>query len=196
MRARGVGRGLSGLTLIEVVLGTLALSVALAALLGAYLGQVTLNEHARNLSLAAHDANRVVEQLRLNNVGCAGAPSAAAAGGWNAWLNGQVPGKSIQNPNQNAEEFVVVTCQNRGADAYCGNAAPAQVAAQEWASQGAATTFDPLRVTVAVCWRHRNRTIGECAWNGAALTANDAGGDNDGVVESPAMVTTLVTCRG
>jgi hypothetical protein len=55
------------------------------------------------------------------------------------------------------------------------------------------TDHEPLQVTVAVCWRHRNRVIGECAWDGVALSANDA--DGDGVIESPAMLTTLVTCR-
>ena len=40
---------------------------------------------------------------------------------------------------------------------------------------------------------------GECTWNGAALIAADGGnGPNNfvGVIESPASLTTLVTCRG
>ena len=59
-----------GFTLIEVLLAGLTLMIAITALLGAYLGQVTLNEHARNLSLAVHDANRVIEQIRQDNLSC------------------------------------------------------------------------------------------------------------------------------
>ena len=58
---------MKGMTLIELVLGALTLVVAIAAILGAYLGQLTLNEHARNISLAVHDANRVIEQIRQEN---------------------------------------------------------------------------------------------------------------------------------
>jgi hypothetical protein len=63
--------------------------------------------------------------------------------------------------------------------------------------------MDPMRVTVAVCWRHRNRTIGECNFNSVTnvLSAGDPSGGSgphkvNGVVESPAMLTTLITCRG
>ncbi len=185
LRSRG------GFTLIEMVLAALTLLIAFGAILGAYFGQLTLNEHARNLSLAVHDANRVIEQIRRNTVACGSLPTVNAANGWNAWLiaNG---GLSL------AQEQIVVTCQDRTSAAYCGRVAPAQVAAQEWASQNAATTFDPLRVTVAVCWRHRNRVIGQCTWNGATLTQDDNVQPNPtpGVIESPAMLTTLVTCRG
>jgi len=51
-----------GFTLAEVVLGGMALTVAIAAILGAYIGQLTLNEHARNLSAAIQDANWVIVQ--------------------------------------------------------------------------------------------------------------------------------------
>ena len=97
------------------------------------------------------------------------------------------------NPDTN--ELIVVTCQdNPGASpaVYCGDVD--QVGTGEWATQaGVDTNYDPLRITVSVCWRHRARTIGECSWNGGGLLANDANGD--GVIESPAMLTTLVTCR-
>jgi hypothetical protein len=157
----------------------MALSVAIAAILGAYIGQLTLNEHARNLSLAIQDANRVIEQLRQQNSPCAvgtTAPSATAPGGgsWDAWLQGAGGGKSIQ-PTPAVNELLILTCQNRDGTAAC-------VAGD-----------NPIRVTAAVCWRHRNRTLGECTWSGTALSASDT--DADGVIESPAMLTTLVTCR-
>ena len=191
-----------GMTLIELVLGALTLVVAIAAILGAYLGQLTLNEHARNISLAVHDANRVIEQMRQENTPCTVItapqskpeinPAFAPPNNWNAWVTANGPSLGT------TPELVVVTCQDPdGGTAitdYCGTAGQAQVGADEWRTQAAATTFDPLRVTVSVCWRHRERVIGECAWNGAALSANDT--DADGVIESPAMLTTLVTCRG
>ena len=187
----------AGMTMVELLLSLALLAVAMAAIVGGYLGQQTLNEHARNLTLAVQDAERVIEQLRDNNSRCT-PPTAQMPGGWDAWLNGQPLGKSIPNVNKNANERIVVTCQDQDGGSlstdYCGRNAPnPQVAAGEWVSQAASTVFNPIRVTVAVCWRHRGRTIGECTWDGASLTPSDTG---NGVIESPAMLTTLVTCRG
>ena len=175
----------------------MVLAVAAAAILGAYVGQMTLNEHARNLSLAIHDANRVMEQIRQQNASCVGNPSVIPPGGagtsWNTWMNAGNPGapKSLQ-PSGDTNERLVVTCQDRDGAVYCDGT---QVG-NEWHAKGGAPQ-NPLRVTVAVCWRHRNRTIGECGWTGGALTASPATDANgNGVIESPAMLTTLVTCRG
>lgn len=154
-----------GFTLVEVILAGMVLVIAISAIMGAYISQVTLNEHARNLSLAMNDATRVMEQIRQQNSPCAGAlPTANTAGGWDAWL--QAAGKSVSPTAPQLERVTVTT----GAVA------------------------NPLEVTVAVCWRHRNRTIGECQWTGAVFTDTEVG-DGDGTVESPAMLTTLVTCR-
>ncbi len=166
----------------------MVLAVAISAILGAFLGQVTLNEHARNLSLAINDASRVIEQIRQQNSPCNPGPnpSLAAPGGgtnWDAWLTGAGGGKSLR-PDPANNELVVVTCQDAA-----GGAPPL-------ACDGTGAT-NPVRVTVAVCWRHRGRTLGECTSVGA-LAPNDGGnGPNNlpGVVESPAMLTTLVTCR-
>ncbi len=180
----------AGFTLAEILLGGMVLVIAMGAILGAYIGQVTLNEHARNLSLAIQDANRVIEQIRQDTSSCGGAAPKAAAPGfgddWNGWLGA---GKSIQ-PNPTTNEFIAVTCQN--------NQTNAVLTAPNGCSNPPAGT-DPIRVTVAVCWRHRNRTIGECTFPGGVLTPSDGGnGPNNvvGVIESPAMLTTLVTCRG
>lgn len=174
----------AGFTLAEIVLGAMVLAVAAAAILGAYVGQVTLNEHARNLSLAIQDANRIIERIRQTNAGpgCT-TPSAVWPTGanWDAWLNDTTPvtgggGKSIQ-PDPTNNEFIAVTCQDNTTNAVV----------------AACTGVDPIRVTVAVCWRHRGRIIGECN-NTTPLTIANPDGDN--VTESPAMLTTLVTCRG
>jgi len=155
-------------------------------------GQVTLNEHSRNLSLTAQDANRVMEQLRLQNSPCAGTTPSAAFPPWTAACSGVAPitswddwlqrcggGKSIL-PNPAANELITRTCQNQGGTMTC------------------AANDNPIRVTVAVCWRHRNRTIGECTWNGANLVADEnvvVAADTPNVIDSPVMLTTLVTCR-
>ena len=188
-----------GLTLVEVVLGVLTLALIAAAVLGAYIGQITLNEHARNLSLAIQDVSRVIEQMRRENVGCT-SPEVVPAGAtsWDAWLQAQVPGKSI--PGVGTAERIVMTCshQNGPASGLCGIGN--QVGSGEWTSTGGNTTLDPLSITVAVCWRQRNRTIGECTYNagtGVMTPVDGANGPNEvvGVIESPAMITTLVTCR-
>ena len=212
-----------GFTLAEVVLGGMVLAIAVAAILGAYVGQVTLNEHARNLSLAIQDANRVIEQVRQLNTNCAaphsppnlptviptdatGTPQPTSS--WNAWMNpgGAGSPKSIgPDPatNNNTNELIVVTCSHRDGPAagLCQPGNGGQVGSGEWTS-GGTTTRDPIRLTVTVCWRHRQRIIGECtaASPTAPLQAADNQGsgphNQSGVVESPAMLTTLVTCRG
>ena len=203
----------SGFTLAEILLGGVVLAVAAASILGAYVGQVTLNEHARNLSLAIHDANRVIERMRQENSGVCNPVDIVPPSGatWDAWLGTVAAGggKSIGINAVAAQtnELISVTCQDRDGGAlasdYCRSnvAAPgAQIAAGEWQADNSNGVMDPLRVTVAVCWRHRNRIIGECAPNGAALQAADNGGSGvhniTGVIESPAMLTTLITCRG
>lgn len=185
----------SGFTLIEVVLGAMVIAIAIAAILGAYVGQVTLNEHARNLSLAIQDANRVVEQIRLQTSGCSSdltanppLPNIIPPGfaTWDAWLGAT---KSIL-PDPVANERIVVTCQDADGNPNC-------VAAQGGDVVGGAPVggpFDPMRVTVAVCWRHRGRVIGECDAVLAAADGTTPFAANN-VIESPAMITTLVTCR-
>jgi len=179
--------------MVELVIVMAILTLAITALLGAFLGQITLNEHARNLTWAINDANRVMEQLRLRNTNpcladprpTASVPTATGVGtctapiaSWDDWLQRCGGGKSVQ-PTPTVNELVTVTCQNRTGTAPC------------------AATDDPIRVTVAVCWRHRSRTLGECAWNNGVLTVSDGsnGFPNNGVIESPAMLSTLMTCR-
>jgi prepilin-type N-terminal cleavage/methylation domain-containing protein len=163
-----------GFTLVELLIGATILVIGVVAMLGAVVSQVTLNEQARNLSWALNDANRVMERLRQQNTGsgCA-TPSAAAPTGfasWNVWLaaaNGG-GGKSIQ-PDPATNELIVLTTSGT----------------------------DPLTMTVAVCWRHRNRVLGECSWAAGVLTPNEGlvVANETIAIDSPAMLSTVMTCR-
>ena len=163
----------AGVTLLEFLVGGSLLAIAIVSLLDVVARHFTLNTHTRNLSWAMNDVTRVMEQMRLQNVGvgCAN-PSVTPPVGfatWDAWLadTGATGGggKSIQ-PNPAVNELIMLS------------------------SAGA----NPLQVTVAACWRdYQGRVIGECQWNGVQLTTNDANGD--GVLTGPAMLSTLVTCR-
>ena len=208
-RPRGSRAG--AVTLTELMLGFFLLVIGITALLGALVNHAALNEHSRNLSWALNDANRVLEQVREQNhlAGCA-TPTAIPPGvftSWDAWLaaNG---GKNI-NPGP---ERIIVTCLRAnpnqpnvvGAN-FCGNdgagAGADQIGTGEWQmgppAQNPAppvAAFNPIRVSVSVCWRHRNRTIGaECGWAAGALTAADT--NSNGIIDSPAVVSTVVTCH-
>ena len=194
-----------GFTLVELIIGAAVLAIAIAALLGAFLGQITLNEHARRLTLAMNDANRAMEQLRRVNTGCASQPSASLSslpGGftsWDQWLKDTTVngGGGVSIPPVPAEERVFVTCQDNATLNACGTSN--QVGTGEWKTAAGNTAYDPIRITVAVCWRHRGRVLGECTWNGAALQQADGTMGTlyptANVIESPAMLTTLMTCR-
>jgi type II secretory pathway pseudopilin PulG len=177
-----------GFTLIELLIGAATLAIAIVALLGAFFGQITLNEHARNMTWAINDANRVMERLRQLNTGCGANPPSAdpndarmgadASATWDVWLtaNGD---KSIR-PDPVNNELIVVSCRNSAGTLNC------------------VANDDPKQITVAVCWRHRGRILGECAANGAGLQLSDGANGfpaGDGITGSPAMLTTLMTCR-
>ncbi len=190
----------AGFTLVEVVLGGATLLVAAGAILGAYIGQMTLNEHARNLALAIQDANRVIEHARAANTGatCITPNLIPPVGATiDAWLENTTSplgggGKSIPpDPGRNAEERVVVTCQDQKTGAYCNKTSQGG----DWpVSPNSNPSYDPIRVTVGVCWRHRNRTIGECIWNAGNFSLGPDT-NNNGVIDGPAVLTTLITCR-
>lgn len=207
-----------GFTLIELMLVIAILVISLAAILAAVMGQLALSEHARNMSLALNDVNRVVEQIRQVNRNCATPNNTPPAGfrSWDLWLEGTVlsgggGGKSLPAPSN---ELVMVSCVNAaGAQAAgtqrCAVGATPQIGQMEWNFQPAnppAVQQDPMQVTVSVCWRHRGRVIGECLWppGAAGWDATPANWDTDvaypgtdrpNIIDSPVSVTTLVTCR-
>ncbi len=172
-KKRWQGRNSKGFTLIEVLLGGMILVVAIVAILGAYIGQLTLNEHARNLALAINDANRIMEQIRQRNAPCAGTTPVADFPAWTA----ANPTCSGAAPTTSWDDWLL----------RCGGGKSISPTNERILFRQTGT--DPLTVTVAVCWLHRNRVIGEC--NNALVWTDDG----DGVPESPAALTTLVTCR-
>jgi hypothetical protein len=158
------------MTLIELLIGSAAVAAAAVAFVTAMTHQTLLIEHARNVSWATLDASRVMERLRLQNTAgvCLGVAPPAGFASWDAWLQADVAGgggggKIIQPDPTNNERVVV----------------------------NPPVGVDPLSVTVAVCWRHRNRIIGTCVPNGAALAD-----DPDGNTGSPVLLTSQITCRG
>ena len=211
-----------GFTLIEIMLGTSVMVIVLVALLGSFFGQSTLNQNSRNMLAAMNDATRIMEQIRQQNVGCS-APSARPPSqeNWNGWLLSQGGGGGKSITQANTIEHIAVTCQDSdgGQDAtggagvqdYCGSD---QIGLLEWRVGAARLAFNPIRVAVAVGWRQNQRTVGgtsagqEFAYiPGAVFTSGKSTGtvssgslqvtdaDGNGVIESPAMLTTLVTCR-
>jgi prepilin-type N-terminal cleavage/methylation domain-containing protein len=235
---RASRRRFRGFTLVEIMLGAAIISIALVALLGAFFGQAYLNEHARHLTAAMNDATRIMELIRQQNEGTScTTPSARPPSGesWDTWLNGQSPGKSVDIPDRNTYEVVVVTCQNEGGSAYCGQNQTGTAEWEPWYTgvgtttggkqAGVDTTFDPVRVTVAVGWRQRQRVLGAASAGreftytpGRSVQTCEPGegkfgppvcttttineklevgpdADGDGVIESQALLSTLVTCR-
>ena len=160
--ARDLAPRQAGLTLIELLVGVVILASSVTALLGAFLSQMTLNEHARNLTWAVNDADRVIEELRLRNTDpCVGAPDPTVAApapfaSWDAWLADTATGGGGKSFPANQNEVLAVL--------------------------PVAGAVNPIGVTVAACWTHRGRAIGDC----------DTG---DGAISSPAMLSTSVTCR-
>lgn len=230
----------AGFTIMEILLGGAILAVGVAALFGAYLGQSHLNTSARNLTLAMHDATRVMEAIRQQNIGCtypsAVPPSGYQSKNWNAWLAAQSPGKSLP---ADAYELIVVSCQNDTGTQSCSKRAgkgnqPKQMGDDDWnPSNALQTALDPIRVTVAVGWVQNGRVVGgisgaapeftytppsarlffegTIAWaapppgtggppatTGPPPTPGLAAGpdrNNNSVIDSQAMITSLVTCR-
>jgi len=151
-----------GLTFIEILITTIVIGLSVVALSSMIAGQLSFNEHARNVVLAMNDVNRVMEAMRAQNRSSAGCvqPTTAPPSGanWETWLGNPLPGggggRSLTFSGANEAVGVL---------------------------SGAAGS-DPLSVSIAVCWTHRARRIGDCD-------------PSDGAVSSPAMTNSFLTCR-
>ena len=76
-----------GFTLIELVIGIAVLITALLGLLGVFVGIYALNESSRNLTIATHLADRVMEEIRNSDFATEIQPNAQQPtdAGWAAW---------------------------------------------------------------------------------------------------------------
>lgn len=64
-----------GITLVELLIGAALLLAIMLAVFSTALLQARANRHARNLSAAMNDVNRVMERLWYENRGAGGAVS-------------------------------------------------------------------------------------------------------------------------
>ncbi len=163
-----------GFTLVELMLAGVILTVALVGLLGSYLLSFNLNETAKNMTSATYAIEQQIEEIRDSN--------------FNLIFN-----------DYNNTVFRV-----NDAALLAGN--PVQISFTpnfETAGSVRVDNSDPnlLKITVSMCWRQQNdRIIGEdngrgggIALNGMLDGAEDADGDN--IIDSPAMIMTLMANR-
>ncbi|MFH1854584.1 MAG: type II secretion system protein [Candidatus Omnitrophota bacterium] len=91
-----------GFTLLELMIGAAVLIIALVGLIAAYVGCFALNESARNLTIAANDAQCVMEEIRDVNI-----PTNITAENWTDWAASNPPSGGGCNRLDN--ETVTVT---------------------------------------------------------------------------------------
>ena len=188
MCRRRVDTTQEGFTLIEMMMGASIMAVVGAALVGALLGQSSLNATARNLTAAMSDATRIMEEIRQQNTGVnctGGVPSAAAPAprtSWDDWLSNK-KAKTIPGVPGRLER-IAVTCTEEGDqdgdgipnNAVCGTGgARPQVSGGEWNNPPSRfppfKPFDPIRVSVAVGWVQGQRVIGQSRVTSGKQTA-------------------------
>jgi type II secretory pathway pseudopilin PulG len=155
-------RKVRGFTLLELMLASTMLIVAVCGLLASYVTCFDLIETAKNMTLATNAIQFKLEEIRDYDFGEIAAEYDNTTFTVSGFANGQAIG--------------AVAVEN--------------------------ITADLLRVTVSVCWRQRgNRIIGEDNGRGGgiALSGHPEGTedrDADGIVDSPAMISTLMIKRG
>lgn len=178
------------------------LFVSVTAVLSTQQGLSQMGTHARNLSLANIDVQRVIEQIRIQNAACTTVPAAIPLAGnsWNAWLEDASGGGGKSLPAA-LNGTMVVSCRSLDNTAFCSRN---QIGSGEWQYFQSPVSSDqsPMRITVSACWNDRGRIIGECkpdTANPPALIPDDslpyAASDVAYVIDSVASVTTLITCH-
>ncbi len=79
-------KGARGFTLMEVVVTSLIVAVAMVALLSVFLSGLMMVETGRSTVMASADARVVFEEVRrLSGTGGLAAVTQGPAGGWTAW---------------------------------------------------------------------------------------------------------------
>ncbi|MFA5147519.1 MAG: hypothetical protein WC491_00165 [Candidatus Omnitrophota bacterium] len=151
-----------GFTLLELMLASTILIVAICGLLASYVLCFSLTETAKNMTLASNAIQFKLEEMRDHTFGDVSADYDNTTFTVSGFSAGQAIG--------------AITVES--------------------------ISTDLLRVTVSVCWRQGgNRIYGEDNGRGGgiALSGHIEGTedlDADGIVDSPAMISTLMINRG
>lgn len=151
-----------GFTLLELMLASTILIVAICGLLASYVLCFSLTETAKNMTLATNAIQFKLEEIRDYDF----AEIAPEYDNTTFAVNGFAAGQAIG----------AISVEN--------------------------ITTDLLRVTISVCWRQGgNRLYGEDNGRGGgiALSGHLEGTEDlnaDGIVDSPAMISTLMINRG
>ncbi|UCB56565.1 MAG: prepilin-type N-terminal cleavage/methylation domain-containing protein [Candidatus Omnitrophota bacterium] len=184
IRAKAVKRR-AGFTLVELMVAVALLVAVLLGLLGVFIGCANLNETSRNLTIAMYGAQEQLEVIRnyddfdmiANDFFVNGSPNLFDPAGEDDDLDGVLDAGEDDNGNG------VLDSPLNGAGAMF------------ISPFGAPPDADIYQVRIVVTWFQKGgRQIGEDTDLDGIL---DAGEDdnNDGVLSSPAQITTLVTER-
>lgn len=167
----------SGFTLLELMIGATVLIVALVGLIAAYIGCFTLNEGARNLTIAINGAQEKLEEIRNHN--------------FDTMVGDYSPGGSDGN-TFTIDPTNWLTAENQTAVIYILNP---QTDVILNTSPTANPGLDLYKITITICWRQKGgRIFGE---DGNLDGVFDAGEDINGNdrLDSPAQLVTLMAKR-
>ncbi|MCK4249369.1 MAG: prepilin-type N-terminal cleavage/methylation domain-containing protein [Candidatus Omnitrophica bacterium] len=163
----------AGFTLVEVMIATLILTIALGGLLHAFSACLILNENSRNLSLALNGAQDVIEQIRNNNF-------ANILG-----LNGTTFFLDQAGVDDPADDWFLRRQDHRGVIQVINFVDPVT----------GIPNPNLLQVRVVICWRQQGgRIIGEDTnLNGVLDAGEDQSSPPNGRIDSPAELITLIS---
>lgn len=170
-------KGSRGFTLLELMIGSAILIVALAGLLAAFIGCLRLNETAKNLTIAINGAQEKLEEIRNYN--------------FNTMVGAYSPGGS-QGNTFTIDPANWLAAENQRAVIYILNP-----------QTGAILNTSPLanpglalyEVRIAVCWRQSTgRLFGEDDNLNGTLNIGEDDNSN-GYIDSPGQLVTLIAER-
>ena len=166
-----------GFTLLELMIGSAILIVALAGLLAAFIGCFRLNETAKNLTIAVTGAQEKLEEIRNYNFDTVvGSYSPGGSQGNTFTID---PATWLAVANQRA--VIYILDPQTGAILNTGPMADPGLSLYE--------------VRIAVCWRQKGgRMLGEDDNLNGALNAGEDDNGN-GYIDSPAQLATLIAER-
>jgi len=159
----------SGFTLIEVLIATAILTFAILSTLGVFGYLLSLAEGDREFLVQQYAAENQMEQIRAMDyliIRNGGIVNGAVVP---AYTNNGAPKATIMGITNNLDQSGVIY-------------------GQELAANGL------IRIKIVVCYRQRNRIIGEDAnFNGALDAAEDANGN--GELDSPCQIESVIVNR-